>query len=155
MTWIQIIDDDHWAGEAIIALLVDVAGSARFEIRSEPGFDDGRDVYIVDNEFEDGDYGIELVRAIRERNPDATIILCTGTRDRIDLKTAMNAGCNALIEKGHADQRDELTSVIQRHLSTRAMSVNRRGVPTALSDIKSIIAAWNVRMAQESRSRAG
>ena len=151
MITIQVIDDDHWCGEAIVAFLMDVAGGSRFDIKNIPSPDDGRDIYIVDNEFEDGDHGIEMVSKIRERNPDATIILCTATSGRIDATTAMNAGCNAMVEKGSAPGRDTLARFVRRHVATRAVFAKRPGITTAVSDIKSIISAWNTRMDQEDR----
>lgn len=149
MAWIQIIDDDHWCGEAIRCFLIDCAGDSRFDIKCVPQADDGRDIYIVDNEFDDGDHGVELVRSIRERNPDSTIILCTATQGRIDPVTAMNAGCNALIQKGCASGRQTMMAIVTRHINTRASC--SPSFLTALGDIKSIIASWNVRMEQESK----
>ena len=148
MTQIQIIDDDHWCGEAIVAYLIEEAKGARFDIKRVPEADDGRDIYIVDNEFDDGDHGVSLVETIRRRNPDATIVLCTATQERIDAITAMNAGCNALIRKGCAKGRETLMEVVRRHMNSRASS----GSPSflaAVTDIKSILAAWNARMQQE------
>ncbi|MEM1186131.1 MAG: response regulator [Planctomycetota bacterium] len=149
MPWIQIIDDDHWCGEAIIAFLIDEVPNARFDNKAAPEADDGRDVYIVDNEFEDGDHGIDLVRSIRRRNPDATIVLCTATHDRIDARTAMNAGCNALIEKGSTPGREELREIVRRHVETRAAATAESKWRAVLGDVKSIISAWNARMNYE------
>lgn len=149
MTRIQIIDDDYWCGEAIISYMTAHVDCASFETKRIPVADDGRDIYIVDNEFEDGDHGVSLVRRIRERNPDAMIVLCTGTRDRIDPQEAMNAGCNALIEKGSQAGREQLAEVVQRFIATRTLSANRPSIIAALRDIKSIISAWNRRMHQD------
>ena len=149
MARIQIIDDDYWCGEAIIAFLMDVAAGARFESKCVPEADDGRDIYIVDNEFEDGDHGVDLVRSIRRRNPEALIVLCTATRERVDPTTAMNAGCNALIEKGSASGRNALASIVKRYTDVRAEVASRPSIRAALADIKAIIATWNQRMGQE------
>ena len=149
MTHIQIIDDDHWCGEAIVAFLIEETEGARFDVKRVPEADDGRDIYIVDNEFEDGDHGVSLVESIRRRNPDATIVMCTATHDRIDATTAMNAGCNALVQKGCAAGRQTLMEVVRRHMNSRASSSSPSFL-TAVTDIKAILAAWNTRMAQES-----
>lgn len=147
MTWVQIIDDDYWCGEAIIANLMTRFKTVRFEIKEDPEADDGRDIYIVDNEFKDGDHGERLVKTIRQRNPDSTIILCTGTKDRINIRDAMNAGCNALIEKGSMQGRQELADIIGRHVERTTRSSFSPSLISVLADIKSIIAAWNTRLA--------
>ena len=149
MTRIQIIDDDYWCSEAIIAFLRDVSDGAHFETTCRPEAADGRDIYIVDNEFDDGDHGIDLVRSIRERNPDATIIVCTGTEDRVDAKAVMNAGCNAMVPKGSAAGREAMASIVERHIRTRTRSSSSPSFLAILSDIKSIIVAWNLRMEQD------
>lgn len=149
MVRIQIIDDDVWCGEAIIALLVSEAMDVRFQNTQNPVAEDGQDIYIVDNEFEDGDHGIDLVRRIRDRNPTATIILCSATNDRIDVTEAMNAGCNLMIEKGSAVGRSMLVNAVKTRIKTRATSASTPSFAAVLDDIKSIIAAWNTRMDQE------
>lgn len=154
MARIQIIDDDYWCGEAIIAFMTPFVGHSSFETKSIPCADDGRDIYIVDNEFESGDHGISMIRSIRDRNPEAMIIMCTGTRSRIDPAVAMNAGCNAIIEKGSQAGREEMASIVQRYIETRAESATRRSVLAALRDIKAIITAWNRRMKQDAAINA-
>ena len=149
MCRIQIIDDDHWCGEAIVAHMMNVASSATYDIKSIPVPDDGYDIYIVDNEFEDGDHGVRMVQRIRERNPDATIIMCTATKDRIDPEIAMNAGCNAMIAKASAQGRDEMIEIVERHIRSRARASSGPSFLAALNDIKIILAAWNARMKQE------
>lgn len=149
-TRIQIIDDDHWCGEAIIAHVYDTIENAAFEIKRVPEPDDGRDVYVVDNEFEDGDHGIEIVTRIRERNPDATIIMFTGTHDRVDPRVAMNAGCNAMVVKGTPEGREEIRKIFRGISESRG----RESSPSflgALQDIKSIIMTWNKRVEQDMR----
>ncbi len=148
MAWIQIIDDDYWCGEAIIAFLTGEFEGCRFEARTSPDdVDDGRDIYIVDNEFGFDDHGVDLVRRIRSRNPDAFIMLCTATRERIDANAAMNAGCNALIPKGSAAGREEMVEMIRRYRNARASSSpSFLGV---VSEIKSVLSAWNERMRQD------
>ncbi|MEM1331417.1 MAG: response regulator [Planctomycetota bacterium] len=149
MCRIQIIDDDYWCGEAIVARLMNVASKAKYDIKSIPTPDDGFDIYIVDNEFEDGDHGVRLVRRIRDRNPDATIVMCTATKERVDPETAMNAGCNAMIAKASTQGREELVRIVERHIRARARASDGRSFLAALNDIKIILAAWNTRMHQE------
>ena len=155
MTWIQIIDDDHWCGEAIIAFMIDQVPEARYETKTTPEPDDGRDIYIVDNEFEDGDHGVEIIRTIRRRNPDATIVMCTATRDRVNAQEAMNAGCNAMVEKGSARGREQMREVIRRHIESRCIAVEGPVWRSVLADVKSIINAWNTRMTQEDAKAVG
>ena len=149
MCRIQIIDDDHWCGEAIVAHMMNVAATATYDIKSIPVPDDGYDIYIVDNEFEDGDHGVRMVQRIRERNPDATIIMCTATKDRIDPEIAMIAGCIAMIAKASAQGRDEMIEIVERHIRSRARASSGPSFLAALNDIKIILAAWNARMRQE------
>ena len=149
MCRIQIIDDDHWCGEAIVAHIINVASGAIFDIKPIPVPDDGYDIYIVDNEFEDGDHGVRMVKRIRERNPDATIILCTATKDRINPETAMNVGCNAMIAKAYVQGREEMIEIAERHIQTRARASSGPSFRAALNDIKIILSAWNARMRQE------
>ncbi len=146
---IQIIDDDHWCGEAIIAHVMNVAPHARYDIKSVPVPDDGYDVYIVDNEFQYGDHGVRMVRRIRNRNPDATIIMCTSTKDRIDPEEAMNAGCNVMVSKASADGRAQIAHAVDRHIRARARQSNGSPFLSAVNDIKIILAAWNERMRQD------
>jgi DNA-binding NarL/FixJ family response regulator len=149
MCRIQIIDDDYWCGEVIIAHMMNVAATATYDIKSIPDPDDGYDIYIVDNEFEDGDHGVRMVRRIRERNPDATIVMCTATKDRVDPESAMNAGCNAMVAKSSAKGCEEMIRIVERHIRAKARSSDGPSFLAALNDIKIILAAWNTRMQQE------
>ena len=154
MPRIQVLDDDRWCAEAMIAFMDACIDHGSYEYRREPRADDGRDVYIVDNEFETGDHGVDLVRRIRERNPDAMIVLCTGTCERIDPQIAMNSGCNALIEKGSESGREELVALVRRYAATHAESSGRFTLVSAIRDIRSIISTWNTRMEQDAAIRA-
>lgn len=154
MTRIQIIDDDYWCGEAIVATLTSVARPSQCQITTKPEPTDGFDVYIVDNEFEDGDHGVDIVATIRRRNPDATIVICTATKERIDATSAMNAGCNAMVEKGSAAGRAMLSDVVAAHIRRRAQSAQGATVGNVFSDIKSIITAWNARVEQDEARQA-
>lgn len=147
---VQIIDDDHWCAEAIIAHVYGEVRDASFEIKAVPEPDDGRDVYVVDNEFEDGDHGLKLVRWIRERNPESTIIMCTGTHDRIDPIAAMNTGCNAMIVKGTEEGRDEIRRIFQR-IGEQGGRDDSPSFLRAVRDIQAIITMWNKRVDQEMR----
>ena len=148
---IQIIDDDYWCGEAIVAYMMNVAANATYDIKSIPTPDDGYDIYIVDNEFEDGDHGIRMVERIRSRNPDATIVLCTATKERVDPEAAMNAGCNAMVAKASAEGRRQMIDIVDQHIRSRARASREQSFLAALNDIKIIIASWNTRMMQEDR----
>lgn len=149
MARIQIIDDDHWCSEAIIATLIDLDDSITFDLKYMPDFDDGRDIYIVDNEFPDGDHGLRLVRRIRDTNPQATIILCSATDQRLSPREMLNAGCNAMIRKGSAKERTRLTEMVRREVAMRSRTASDRRISAVFADIKSILSIWNHRMDQE------
>ncbi len=148
MLRIQIIDDDPFCGEAIAATLRESLKTVRIEVNNQPTADDGRDVYIVDNEFEKGDHGVDLVKRIRAKNPDAAILLCSATYDRIDLREAMNAGCNALIRKGNPKDLAELSAIIDEH-NQRQRTTSKPGLGAVLADMKAVITAWNKRLEQD------
>lgn len=151
MTRIQIIDDDHWSSEAIIATLMDIEDSITFDLKYIPEHDDGRDIYIVDNEFPDGDHGCELVRTIRARNPRATIIMCSATDQRVSPREVLNDGCNAMIHKGSAAERARLIEMIRSECKARSRTGADRSLAGVLRDVKSILSIWNHRMDQEDR----
>ena len=146
MVRIQIIDDDKWCAEAIKAMLMDIQVDMFFEFASTPDPIDGFDIYIIDNEFENGDHAVEMTRKTRDRNPDAMIMACSGTLDRIRFKELINAGCNAVVEKGSAKDRATMIGVIERFAMTRRPVMTQTSIGSVLADIQGILSTWNARM---------
>lgn len=146
MVRIQIIDDDFWCAEAIKAMLVEIPAEMVFEYSSTPEAVDGCDIYIIDNEFGSGDHAQELVRRVRRGNPDALIMACSGTLDRIRFKDLINAGCNAVVEKGSQQDRDVMLDVIARYTLMHRPQMSRVTFGHVLTDIRGILSNWNTRL---------
>ena len=146
MIRIQIIDDDRWCAEAIKAMLMDIQTEMFFEIVTTPDPIDGFDIYIIDNEFNNGDHAINMVQIIRVRNPDAMIMACSGTMNRVRFKDLINAGCNAVVEKGSAKDRDTMVNVIERFAVTKRSSITQTSIGSVMADIRGILSTWNARM---------
>lgn len=146
MVRIQIIDDDMWCAEAIKAMLIDIDIEMVFECISTPHPIDGFDIYIIDNEFKHGDYAVEMAQRTRSRNPDAMIMACSGTLDRIKFKELINAGCNAVVEKGSSKDRTTMINVIERFAMTKRSMITQTSIGSVMADIKGIISTWNARM---------
>ena len=146
MIRIQIIDDDKWCAEAIKAMLIDIQADMFFEFVSTPDPIDGFDIYIIDNEFTNGDHAIDMAKSIRVRNPDCMIMACSGTLDRVRFKELINAGCNAVVEKGSAKDRSTMINVIERFAMTKRSTVTQTSIGSVMADIRGILNTWNARM---------
>ncbi|MEM9082913.1 MAG: hypothetical protein AAGB34_04890 [Planctomycetota bacterium] len=153
MIRVQIIDDDYWCAEAIKAMMMDVSAEFDFEYSAMPEQINGCDIYIVDNEFGTGDYAEQLVQQVRSANPEAMIMVCSGTMSRVRYKQLINAGCDVAIEKGSAVDRDVMMVAIARYVLASRSRKRRVGFWRALDDIRTVLNTWNKRFEiAESRS---
>ena len=146
MIRIQIIDDDRWCAEAIKAMLMDIETDMFFDIVTTPDPIDGFDLYIIDNEFTSGDHAVGMAKTIRVRNPDAMIMACSGTMNRVQFKELINAGCNAVVEKGSAKDRATMINVIERFAAMKRSSITQTSIGSVMADIRGILSTWNARM---------
>lgn len=153
MIRIQIIDDDYWCAEAIKAMIFEISDEFAFEYTPEPEPIDGCDIYIIDNEFGEQDHAEQLVRRVRDSNPDAMIMICSGTMDRVRYKELINCGCDVAIEKGSVPDRDVMMVAIGRYVLTCKSKGYGVNLTRVVQDVKQILASWNKRLEQlQSRS---
>ncbi len=146
MIRIQIIDDDFWCAEAIKAMLMDIDPGIVFEYSEEPSPVDGCDIYIIDNEFGNKDHAESIVGEVRKNNPEAMIMVCSGTMDRIQYKNVINAGCDIAVEKGNTADRETMMVAIGRQVLASRSSSRKISLVHVIKDICSIISNWNTRL---------
>lgn len=72
---------------------------------------EGFDVALVDLHLPDGD-GVDVIRDLRQTNPDASILVFTISDDRGHLARAIEAGADEIVSK--KTRLDELVAVIKR-----------------------------------------
>jgi DNA-binding NarL/FixJ family response regulator len=146
MVRIQIIDDDFWCAEAIKAMVMDIDPTIVFEYSEEPSPVHGCDIYIIDNEFGNKDHAESIVREVRKNNPEAMIMVCSGTMDRVRYKNVINAGCDVAVEKGNAADRETMMVAIGRYVLANRSSTRKVSLVHVMKDICSIISNWNTRL---------
>jgi DNA-binding NarL/FixJ family response regulator len=145
-----ILDDDDWALRLIRYVLEEALPGVSIEERLTPDAEGDFDIYIVDNDFDGARCASRIVPSIRERRPDALIVAFSATLDRTTLKTLLNAGCDAALEKARPNDLEALSDAV-RHFarSYRRSSEPRRGVIDSVKAIRDLIHEWNTRLTRE------
>lgn len=122
--------------------------SASVAVFHEPQVLDGYDVYLIDNRFGLRDLAIDLCATIRDRNPEALIVVWSAYVTKDLLKRLSTVGINAVAEKGNqADvdaALDVIGSFVRRGRTTRSFGATIRS-------IRELLVQWNTRLTDEER----
>ena len=121
---VLVVDDHRMFAESLVSLLerehdLEITGQAASiaELKQalagpEP------DVVLMDYRLPDGD-GIEGALLVRERRPEAQVVMLTGTSEDSVLLSAIEAGCAGFVTKDNAV--DEAVSAIRAAASGEAV----------------------------------
>ena len=118
---VLIVDDQELFVEALAAILsveerIEVVGRARDGAEGvELAKTLAPDVVLMDISMPVMD-GLEATRAIRERDPDARVVMVTGSNSRFDVDRAKAAGASGYVTKDKiaADLVDAIVEVASR-----------------------------------------
>jgi DNA-binding NarL/FixJ family response regulator len=115
--------EDHSAVRQALAFVLEREGG--FEIVAQAGsvaeareFPNEVDVAIIDLGLPDGD-GIEVIKELREKNPEIIALVLSATSDRTQLARAVEAGAAGLLHK--ATPLPEITQAVRRLLAGEAL----------------------------------
>jgi DNA-binding NarL/FixJ family response regulator len=150
---IGIIDDDPIAAGCMRARLLQKFSPCSVTVYDEPVVTPTLDVYFVDNDFNGQRMATQLLREIRELNPNALVVAMSSTLEQPTLLALMNGGCNAVYDKNQPHDCDAVFEVIENYLSVlqrlRAGHTRNPFSGVVLS-LRELLHEWNSRLSKNS-----
>ena len=134
---IFFVDDDPKAGELLLRFARDAAFAA--EVFRDPrealaAFSErGADLVVSDLRMP-GLTGIELLQAVRDRDPDVPFVIITGYANVDDAIEALRLGATDFIKKPF--DMEELQRRIEHTLEHRALQAENRRLRAALAEVR-------------------
>ena len=144
---IGIIDDDPIISATVSAVLRSHFADLEIETFEEPVIFPALDIYFIDNQFNGECYIENLLKEIREINPNALVIAMSATLNLELLERLMNNGCNATWNKKW-EKREEILDIIQEYMNTlkRERDVQSKGVNGSFHALRDLLSQWNKRL---------
>jgi DNA-binding NarL/FixJ family response regulator len=118
-----VLIEDHSVVRQALAIALEL--EAGFEVVAQAGsvaesreFSNEVDVAIIDLGLPDGD-GIQVIKELREKNPNIITLVLSATSDRTQLARAVEAGAAGLLHK--STPLEEITQAVRRLLAGEAL----------------------------------
>lgn len=146
-----VIDDDRIVTTVFKAHLQSFFPDAQIDAVNQPTAVPSYDVYFIDNDFDGTHMACDLIKDIRQVEPQALIVALSRTVNLDTLQRLMNLGCNAIYSKQDPVQSEEAREVIANYLSIiakqKAEPERRNAFSTTISSLFDLLAEWNKRLA--------
>lgn len=145
-----IIDDDRVVTTVFKAHLSTHYPEAQIDTINQAKAVPSYDVYFIDNDFEGEHLAYDLIKAIRQIEPQALIVTLSRTIDLNTLRKLLNLGCNAAYSKQDPNQSADARDVISNYLSIlekqRCSPQPRRAFADTISSLFGLLEEWNKRL---------
>jgi DNA-binding NarL/FixJ family response regulator len=146
---IGIIDDDPIAAGCMRTRLLQKFSQCSVTVYDEPIVTPMLDIYFVDNDFNGQRMATQLLREIRELNPNALVVAMSSTLEQSTLLALMNGGCNAVYDKNKPHECDAMFEVIENYLSVlQQLRVGHTRNPfrSVVLSLRELVHEWNNRL---------
>lgn len=146
---IGIIDDDPIASICMSARLQTKFPKCTIDVYREPEVVPMLDAYFVDNDFNGQEMAINLLKGIRQQNPNALVIVMSSKLCNKTLKELMNGGCNAVYDKKNPQESEIVFEVLENYLqvvTSLKQSDPKKPLGGILVSIKELLHEWNARL---------
>jgi DNA-binding NarL/FixJ family response regulator len=150
---LNLDDDPHYSG--MLALKIRQQFPELMISSCERGdVSAGYDIYVLDNDFAGEKCGAGLAEQVRTIQPDALVIVLSGTLELDLVKRLVNCHAAGVFDKSEAADLERMVTLVEQFLmkqATKPASTRRPSLKNTLSGINTLLAEWNERLALERR----
>lgn len=144
---ILIIDDDDFFCRMLSLKLRKVFPFAGISTRNDAKAQKGYDVYIIDNDFDGACEGARLAERLGVEEPNALIVMLSGSLDQKTLMRLVNCQTNAVFDKCEEQDLVRLTALIDQHLASQKLNAAQSApAGSTLANITRFIDGWSRRL---------
>ncbi|NVJ96667.1 MAG: hypothetical protein HWE25_00855 [Alphaproteobacteria bacterium] len=149
-----ILDDDpHYSGMLALKLRqrfpeLMISSCERTDISS------GYDIYVLDNDFAGEKCGAALAEEVRGQQPNALVIVLSGTLELDLVKRLVNCHAAGVFDKSEASDLERMMTMIDyflRQNTPEKQKADHASLRSTVTSISALLSEWNERLAFERR----
>lgn len=116
---VLIVDDDRFASAMLRARWLQSMPEAEVSMRESADVSGAFDVYVIDNQFDGSERGVELARRARGQSPGSLVVAFSSSLDGESVAGLVEAGCDAVAEKSNGEDRELVFELARRYRNAR------------------------------------